>query len=93
MDCYLIFIYVLLFQLCEYEKKRMGKVLENKKKVEALGLKKLADGLNLKVIKEKVKDDDEHESDVEYVPENKSVSDDEQDNEEIKEKEAAKKNK
>ena len=71
----------------------MGKVLENKKKVEVLGLKKLADGFNLKVIKEKVKDDDEHESDVEYVPENKSVSDDEQDNEEIKEKEAAKKNK
>ncbi|WOH14938.1 hypothetical protein DCAR_0934468 [Daucus carota subsp. sativus] len=43
----------------------MGKVLENKKKVEVLGLKKLADGFNLKVIKEKVKDDGEHEYDVE----------------------------
>ena len=64
----------------------MDLILGNKKKVDQLGLKTLADGLNLKVVKAKVQDDDEHDSDKEYVP-------DEQENEEIMEKEVAKKNK
>ena len=62
----------------------MDLILENKTKVDQLGLKTLADGLNLKVVKAKVQDDDEHDSDKEYVP-------DEQENEEIMEKEVAKK--
>lgn len=44
------------------------RVLENKQKVKELGIKTLADGLNMGIVKEKVNAGDELEFDGEYVP-------------------------
>lgn len=58
-------------------------VAENKRKVDELGLKRLASGLNVQNAKEKVQADDEPEFDREYVPGNDSLSEAEKEDEEI----------
>lgn len=71
----------------------MMKVAENQKKIDELGLKHLASGLNVNNVQENVQADDEPEFDREYVPGHDSLSEAEKEDEEIVAKEVAQKQK
>lgn len=70
----------------------MLQVAQNKQKIKELGIKTLADGLNINNVKEKFQADDEQEFDRAYVPGHDSLSEaEEEEDNEIVAKEVARK--
>lgn len=88
-----IYIYIYTYQITAYERERLLQIQENKKKVDELGLKEIAHGLNLvtgKTVSNEKEEDDLH-LDKEYVPEDDGLSEEEEEAENVKPKKDTKK--